>query len=273
MAKFAAGEDIVEAVAKTYAKEGSARQVTDYMNHVFYDKCEGHKILETAILDTLISKVGIIKVWWDDRTEETAETYKGLDDFELAQLSDDEEIEIVSHTSYPSEEDQEDRQKAIEQLTQQMQQAQAAAQQNPQAMQAVQQMQAQIQGITQTPPKLLHDVDCKRSKKGGKINLLNVPPEEFRISRKARSIEEAVMVGHAVRRTISELRSMGYKNVDAIGSDPNAAVYSAEAIERQVYDDEQPYYNDDQTSMDESMRVTVSLNCSRLPRQAIPCLM
>ena len=120
MAKFASGEDIVEAVAKRMDKEPGAKQVSDYMNHVFYEKCNGHKILETAILDTLISKVGIIKCWWDDRTEETRETYKGLDDFELAQLADDEEVEIVSHTSYVDEEDQEQRKKAIEQLTQQL---------------------------------------------------------------------------------------------------------------------------------------------------------
>lgn len=256
MAKFASGEDIVEAVAKRMDKEPGAKQVSDYMNHVFYEKCNGHKILETAILDTLISKVGIIKCWWDDRTEETRETYKGLDDFELAQLADDEEVEIVSHTSYVDEEDQEQRKKAIEQLTQQLQGATQAAQQGDQnAAQAVQQMQQQIASINQTPPKMLHDVDCKRSKKGGKINLENIPPEEFRISRKARSIKDAPMVGHAVRRTVSELKSMGYKNVDAIGSDPSAQVYSGEAVERQVYDDEQPYYNDDQTSIDDSMRI------------------
>ena len=63
MAKFASGEDIVEAVAKRMDKEPGAKQVSDYMNHVFYEKCNGHKILETAILDTLISKVGIIKYW------------------------------------------------------------------------------------------------------------------------------------------------------------------------------------------------------------------
>lgn len=256
MAKFASGEEIVEAVAKRAENEEGAKQVTDYMNHVFYQRCNGHKILETAILDTLISKVGIIKCWWDDRTEETSETYKGLDDIELSQIDDDEEVEIVTHTSYEDEEDKEDRQKAVEQLTPQLQQAiQAAQQGNQQAAQAVQQMQQQLQHIQQQPPKMLHDVDCKRSKKGGKINLENIPPEEFRISRKAKSIKDAPMVGHAVRRTISELKSMGYKNVDMVSSDPSAQVYSGEAVERQSYDDEQPYYVDDSTSIDDAMRI------------------
>jgi len=276
MAKFASGEEIVQAVAKSSAKEQAAAFVTDFMNDLFYNKVEGHHILETAFLDTLISKVGIVKVWWDERAEEKKETYKALDDFELAQLSDDEEIEIVAHDSYVDEEDQEQRQKAIEQLTQQLQQAsqtqppaqavQAAQQGNPQAQQSLmqgaqaqqqhlQQIQAQIEQIQATPPKMLHDVDCKRVKKGGKINIVNIPPEEFRISRKARSIADAPMVAHAVRRTISELKSMGYKNVDMIGSDPSAQIYSAEAVERQSLDDEQPYYVDESTSIDDSMRV------------------
>jgi hypothetical protein len=276
MSKFASGEEIVQAVAKTSAKEQAAQFVTDFMNDLFYNKVEGHHILETAFLDTLISKVGIVKVWWDTRSEETKETYKALDDFELAQLGDDEEIEIVAHDSYVDEEDQEQRQKAIDQLTQQLQQAgqvqppaqavQAAQQGNPQAQQSLmqgaqaqqqhlQQIQAQIEQIKATPPKMLHDVDCKRVKKGGKINLVNIPPEEFRISRKARSIADAPMVAHAVRRTLSELKSMGYKNVDMIGSDPSAQIYSAEAVERQSLDDEQPYYVDDSTSIDDSMRV------------------
>lgn len=255
MAKFSSGEDIVEAVAKRSDKEASAKQVTDYLNYVFYSQCNGHQILETAFLDTLISKVGVIKVWWDTRTEETKETYKALDDVELSQIADDEEVEIVSHTAYEDEEDAEQRKQAVEQLTQQLQSAQQSMETNPQAGQAAQQIQQQLAQIEQTPPKMLHDIDVKRVKEGGKINLVNVPPEEFRISRKARTIADAPMVGHSVRRTISELKSMGYKNVDEISSDPNAQMYSSEAITRQSYDDEQPYFQDDQSSIDDSMRV------------------
>lgn len=261
MAKFASSEDVCEAVAKRMDKEAGAKQVTDYLNHLFYDQCSGHEVLETAFLDTLISKVGIVKVWWDERVEETAEVYKGLDDLELGELADDDEIEIVTHTAYPDEEDQEKREQAIEQLTQQAQQLQAQMATNPQAGQQLQQITAQIQSIQSTPPRMLHDVDCKRSKDGGKINMVNVPPEEFRISRKAKTVEDAPFVAHSVRRTLSELKSLGYKNVDQISSDPSAQIYSAESVERQSFDDEQPYYVEDTTSIDDSMRVVWVNEC------------
>jgi hypothetical protein len=39
---------------------------------------------------------------------------------------------------------------------------------------------------------------------------MTVPPEEFLIGRRARSIEEAPFVAHRLRKTVSELIEMGY---------------------------------------------------------------
>jgi len=214
MVKFVGGDTVVEFEPQQEGDEDKAQLCTDYLNYLFFKKNNGHKIVYTWFKDALLQKVGIVKCWWDTRTEETREEYKALDDIELAQILDDEEVEPKEHNAYPDEEDAEQRKQAIEQLTQQMQQAMQAAQQNPQAAQAVQQMQAQLQQIEQTPPKVLHDITVIRSKKGGKLTIENVPPEEFMISRKAKDIATASFVGHRVPRTVSDLKSMGYKNVD-----------------------------------------------------------
>ena len=262
MVKFAGSEDVIEFVAKRPGDEGKAQQATDYINHIYHVVNNGEGITYTWMKDALLSKNGIIKVWWDDRFEEKAETYRGMDDVELAQLDEDDEITITESRSYPDEDDLEMRAKATEQLTAQLQQAKQAARQDPRAAQAAQQLQAQLDGLKAQPPKLLYDVTATRKSGGGKVCVENVPPEEFLISRKAKDIERAPFVGHRVLRTISELRSRGYKNVDRIGSDDSGQSLNAERFERLGYDDEFAYAaNDGTDNLDESQRAVWVTEC------------
>lgn len=262
MAKFASSERVVELEATKPGDEQNANIITDYLNYLFYKKCNGHRLMTTWFKDALISKAGIVKVWWDTRTEDTREEYRGLSDIELSQLADDEEIEITEQSSYPDEEDQEMREEAMNHLVEQISQAQVAAQQgNPQAAQAVQSLMAQAEQLNAQPPKVCFDVVCKRSKKGGKITVENVPPEEFLISRKAKNIQDSPFVGHRVMRTASELKSMGYKNVDSITSDDNGQQWSMERVERIGFDDEQPYASVDTPNTDPSQRLIWVTEC------------
>ena len=264
MVKFTGGDTVVEFEPSQRDDEEKAQLCTDYLNYLFFKKTNGHAVTYTWFKDALIQKNGIIKVWWDTRDEETREEYKALSDVELAQILDDKEVEATEHSEYPDEEDAEQRAEAVKQIEQQLsqlsQQAQqnAQTQRNPQAAQQMaqqtQQLQGQIQQINATPPVMLHDITCKRVKSGGKITVDNVPPEEFLISRKAKDIANAPFVGHRVVRTMSELKSMGYKNLDNIGSDDTASVFNAERIERLGYDDEMAYLAVDTTTNDESQR-------------------
>lgn len=268
MVKFTGGDKVVEFEPQQPGDEETASQVTDYLSYLFFKKNNGHSVTYTMFKDALLQKRGIVKVWWDDRHEETKEEYRGLSDVELSEILDDKELEPISHSTRVSEEDQQQREEAIKQLTEQLQQAQQAAQPspqapqgNPQAMQAVQQLTQQIQGIQAQPPMMLHDLECKRTKTQGKVKIENVPPEEFLISRKAKNIEEASFVGHRVARTMSDLRSMGYKNIDDISSDDSVASFNAERVERLSFDDEMAYLNIDNRSSDESQRQVWVTEC------------
>lgn len=256
MVKFCGGDTVVEFEPTKPNEEAMAAQATDYINHLFFVKNPGERISYNWMKDALLSKNGVIKVWWDTRHDERREEYNGLTDIELAQLMDDEEVEVTEQKTYPDGEDAEKRQEALEQLQQQLDQALDAAQKgNQQAAQAIPQIQGQMQQITATPPKMLYDVVCKRVKKGGRVRVENVPPEEFLISRKAKSIADATFVGHRVARTLSELKSMGYKNVDNITSDDQAASLNMERIERLSWDDEMAYLQmDNVQSLDQSQR-------------------
>lgn len=243
MVKFAGTDQVVDFEATKPGDEPKAEQATDYINHIYNVKNDGERITYTWMKDALISKNGIIKVWWDTTKDEKREEYRGMDDVELAQLMDDDEIEITEQKSYPDEEDQEQREKAIEQLSQQLQQAQQAAQQgNPQAAHDAQAIQAQIEQIKAAPAKMLFDVVCKRVMSGGRVHVENVPPEEFLIARDAKSIADARFCGHKVRRTHSQLKSEGYPAdiVDRLGNDDSFGT-NIEAITRRTFDDEQAW--------------------------------
>jgi hypothetical protein len=63
----------------------------------------GFMVLYSFIKDALLSKVGIVKVWWDEREEESRETYYDLteDQFTLlaqAVMESGGAMKIVAHT-------------------------------------------------------------------------------------------------------------------------------------------------------------------------------
>jgi hypothetical protein len=72
-------------------------------------------------------------------------------------------------------------------------------------------------------PELLHDVVLRVSREEGCAKYAVIPPEEFRISRDARSTnpKHARYVGHVTRKTLSEIREMGFDVPDDV-TDYNA---------------------------------------------------
>src|ERR1017187_8619909 len=81
----------------------ASQQETDYVNHVFMQQNPGFLILYSFIKDALLSKVGIVKVWWEEREQEENETYYDLTDDQFAILSADEDVKITKHTEKPVE--------------------------------------------------------------------------------------------------------------------------------------------------------------------------
>jgi hypothetical protein len=90
------------------------------------------------------------------------------------------------------------------------------------------------------PGAMLHDLKLKRTKKHGRVQIDNVPPEEFLISRDGASIDTARFVGHRVEKTVSELKAMGFdeKLIDELTDAPDS-YWSTEKQERASKDDEQ----------------------------------
>lgn len=255
---FTAGDKTVVLVPRKRGAENLADDATEYLNYIFNYQNEGFKCLHTMFKDALISKVGILKVYWEDKAEEAREEYEGLSDSELAQLLDDDEVEPIEHSARPDEDAEKQREQAIQQLAGNLNQAAQAAQSGDQnAIQAVQQIQQQIQQIQSQQLPVLHDVTVKRTRKTAQVRIDPVPPEEFFISRTAKNIKEASFVAHVVERTLSDIRAMGYKVDDLeLSSDDSGMVgRSIERAQRWSYDDSTaPYPNMVEASSDPSMK-------------------
>src|ERR1700756_4046780 len=98
---FAGSDDVVRFEPFGPQDVAAAEQETDYVNHVFMQQNPGFLTLYSFIKDALLSKVGIVKVWWEEREEEARETYLDQSEDAFAMLAANPEIEIVAHSEHP----------------------------------------------------------------------------------------------------------------------------------------------------------------------------
>lgn len=88
--------------------EEAAQQETDYINHVFMQQNPGFMVLYGFFKDALLSKMGFVKVWWEESEQEERETYFDLTDDQFAMLAmavdaSDGAMKIVEHTEKTGE--------------------------------------------------------------------------------------------------------------------------------------------------------------------------
>jgi hypothetical protein len=103
---FAGSDEVVRFEPVGPEDEEAAQQETDYVNHVFMQQNPGFMVLYSFIKDALLSKVGIVKIWWEEREEEQRETYYDLSEDQFALLAQavaqsNGAMEIVEHTAKP----------------------------------------------------------------------------------------------------------------------------------------------------------------------------
>jgi hypothetical protein len=100
---FAGSDEVVRFEPVGPEDEEAAQQETDYVNHVFMQQNPGFMTLYSFIKDALLSKVGIVKVWWEESEEEERETYYDLTEEQFAMLAQavaasDGKMKIVEHS-------------------------------------------------------------------------------------------------------------------------------------------------------------------------------
>ena len=172
---FHSTERTVEYIPQGPEDIDAAKQATEYANYIINRDNNGFLHMHAAFKDALIRKAGILKCYWDDQTRFETHDLTGLDDNALAALmvDPDADVEIVASemVGEPS----------IDPMTGEI-----------------------------LPPPSVHAVRVTYVHPDGRVRLEAVPPEEFLISREAKSLEDSDYVAHRRVVTVSELVAMGY---------------------------------------------------------------
>jgi hypothetical protein len=216
---FTTTEDIVYFEPKSPGDENSAKQATDYCNWVFYRENDGLLILHNWFKDALLQKVGVVKSYWDERQNVTKESYENLTEDELALLLSDQSLEVVKQETEIEED---------------------------------------VDMFGNVVQRTSYEVYVQRKEDYGCVKIENIPPEEFLISKSARTIEDATFVAHRRLMPRSDLIAMGYDK-EIVDNLPtyNDLEFSEERVAR-FPEGEQP---DQNNSLDFSMQTVEVYEC------------
>ena len=219
---FTQSDELVRFEPKFPGDEEAAKQATEYCNLVFFQDNDGVIMMHNWFKDALLQKNGIVKYWWEDSEDPIKEKYKNLNAEELTMLFADDEMELVSQNMNEVSPD----------------------------------------GIDPTgmpiPATYSYDVVIKKKKEAGRVKVQNVPPEEFLISKRDKSIRDARFVAHRVMMTRSDLIAAGYSK-DVVDNLPaySDLTFSPERVARF----ERGEMPDESQSLDFSMQEIEVFEC------------
>ena len=219
---FTQSDELVRFEPKFPGDEEAAKQATEYCNLVFFQDNDGVIMMHNWFKDALLQKNGIVKYWWEDSEDPIKEKYKNLNAEELTMLFADDEMELVSQNMN----------------------------------------EVSPEGIDPTgmpiPATYSYDVVIKKKKEAGRVKVENVPPEEFLISKRDKSINNARFVAHRVMMTRSDLIASGYSK-DVVDNLPaySDLTFSPERVARF----ERGEMPDESQSLDFSMQEIEVFEC------------
>ena len=168
---FTGTDKVVRFAPRNEEDVEAAEQATDYVNFILQNDNDYYRVLYNFIKDSLLFKIGVIKVCWDEMDEVQEEVYEGLEESELALLLANPDVEVVEQeTTIVVAGDEE---LGIEEVSN-------------------------------------FDVKLRTRTKSGRVRVENVPPEEFLINRRAKTLDDARFICHRTQLTVSELVAMGF---------------------------------------------------------------
>jgi hypothetical protein len=198
---YTSGENVVEYEPENAQTVNMAEAATDYANYVFNRDNDGFNVLHSCFKDALIRKAGFAKFWWDHQERVVTEHYSGLDPMAVFVLENDPDVEEIRTTEL-----QGDSNTVLDPFT--------------------------------GKPAPLVDALVKRRTKRGRIRVVPLPPEEFLIDRRARSLEpgQFTVVAHRSMKTVSELVALGY-DADEVADQVTSTEldYQIEVVVRQPF--------------------------------------
>lgn len=177
MRMFISGGKVVEFEPSEEGAEDAADDATQFCNTVFFRDNPGVMLMNDWFKDALIQKVGIIKVYWEEteRTEHNSEGAISIDRLtELEGREEDGEVKILKVETRDVPEDLPPEDAVL-----------------------------YTNGVA-------YDVEYTEVIKTAKIAIEGVPPEEFGVANRTRSLQEARYTRWTRRTTKSEMKLAGF---------------------------------------------------------------
>ena len=186
MKVFFGSKKIVNFVPRNPEDVAAAEQATDYINFIFTNDNNGFLICHSIFKDALRGALGVAKYVWEEKVEVKTEYYTGLDESGLSVLMSEPDVvgSAISSMDDPSY-------------------------QAPMDPMTGQPMLDPMTGEPMPAPQI-YSIELKRETKNGRVRVEAVPPEEFLIDRRARSVEDATLVAHRRMMRVSDLVALGY---------------------------------------------------------------
>ena len=202
MRVFLSSENPVEYVPSSQEDVKGAEQATKYANYRF-SELNGYTLLNDVIHDALIKKTGVLKVWWQDNTDEEFFNFSNVTEEEMTAIVNEKDATVIEQS--------------VEMTTE-----------------------MSPEGMEMQMPQYTLKVSYKKEK--GKLCIEALPPEEFIVDRNARSVDDAYIVAHRTEMTVSDLVQMGYEfdvvsELSGLSSDDTYT--DSEAFERQGYEQDE----------------------------------
>jgi hypothetical protein len=160
----------VEFLPKGPEDVAAAEQATQYIHYVF-TKNDGYRVLNDAIHDALIKKIGVVKAYWESWENAEIFTYDNLTDQEYMMLASDDTVDILEHSMEMS-------------------------------------MRMDEMGMEVEEPS--HSMKISKRTPDGQMRLESVPPEEFFVNSQAKTLKDATIVAHRTEMTVGDLVEMGF---------------------------------------------------------------
>ena len=204
MRVFLSSEHPVEFIPTSQEDVKSAEQATRYCNYKF-SELSGYTLLNDAIHDALIKKTGVLKIWWEDNTEEEFFSFSNVTEEEMLAIVNEPDATVIEQSMEMSMEMGED-------------------------------------GMEMETPEYSLKVSYRKEK--GKLCIESVPPEEFLVDRNAKSVEDAYVVAHRSEMRVSDLVTMGYdfEEVSQLSGLSSDDTYTdSEAFERKGYEQDEDH--------------------------------
>lgn len=171
----------------------TADQATDYCNYIYMRKNKGFENTYDACKDGLNAKTGIQKIWWDEKEKHSVDTYTGMNDLSFRKLLSNVEVKVLEHTE--------------REIAPQM----ASGEENF----AEGSEPGEVVEMNDEGKLLVHDVKIETRTSKGDVRIEVVPPEEFYVTNRAKSLDsdDAPFIAHRTEMTVQEMIDMNWSGI------------------------------------------------------------